>query len=116
LEKNCNIPSPTYILPLPEGGGGFGESSLPPISSQRERRRKGNPSPTLILPLPEGGGGFGGGKGGEDLEGILFLSEGKGKLRREFPLYPLPSPTLVLPPSQRGEDLGGGGKRSPPPP
>jgi len=44
------VPSPTYILPLPKGGGGFG--------GKGGRGFKEKPSPTLVLPLPEGGGGF----------------------------------------------------------
>jgi len=42
-------PSPTLVLPLPKGGGGFGE----------------RPSPTLVLPLPKGGGGSGMKRGGD---------------------------------------------------
>jgi len=54
-------PSPTYILPLPEGGGGFEEFPPPLISSPSQRE-------------------------GEDLEGTLPISSpspwGWGGLRR----------------------------------
>jgi len=64
-EKLKENPSPTYILPLPKGGGGFGEK-------KEGARRKGNPFPLLVLLLPEGGGGFGERKGGGGFEETFF--------------------------------------------
>ena len=63
-------PSPTYILPLPKGGGGFGRS------------------PICIFPLPKGGGGFGK-RSSPTL--VLLLPKGGGGLEENI-LYPSPSP------------------------
>jgi len=51
VKRGAENPSPTYILPLPEGGGGFWEDTLNFLPFPEE-------DPFNFLPLPMGGKGL----------------------------------------------------------